>query len=93
MPTIAFKSKVRTVSENCTLNLVIRHRLVAGEPSEDVCNINASPPQSIAITLTAPLMITISGVLNGKRIPQEKLKESNVAQHLVEYLRVVAIGG
>ena len=89
MPTFAFKTRTRTVSENCALDLVVKHRLVAGEPSDTPLVKKGPPPQGIAIILVSPLAITISGMLNGTRMLPPQLKSSCIAQHLPEYLRMV----
>ena len=89
MPTFAFKTRTRTVSENCALDLVVQHRLVAGEPSNTLLVKKRPPPQGIDIILVSPLAITISGMLNGTRILPSQLKSSCIAQHLPEYLRMV----
>jgi hypothetical protein len=90
MPTIAFQSRIRTVSDNSALNLVVRHRLVAGEPSDTLQVIKNSPPD-VDIIPVSPLTISISATLNGRRIPPEQLILSRIAQYLPEYLRTVGI--
>lgn len=90
MPTIAFQSRIRTVSDNSALSLVVRHRLVAGEPSDTLQIMKISPP-AVDIIPVSPLTISISATLNGRRIPLEQLILSRIAQYLPEYLRTVCI--
>ncbi|KDR82609.1 hypothetical protein GALMADRAFT_834527 [Galerina marginata CBS 339.88] len=90
MPTVAFKSRVRTTSEYATLTLIIRHRIVVGQPSSTVHDMKLSLPDGVDILLGSQLLITISGKLNGGRIPPEQLTDSCIASHLVEYLRLNA---
>ncbi len=91
MPTIAFQSRIRTVSDNSALNLIVQHRLVAGEPSDTLQIMKNPPPPGVDIILVSPLTITISATLNGTKIPLEQLILSRIAQYLPEYLRMVVI--
>jgi len=90
MPTIAFKTRIRTVSENCTLDLVVSHRLVAGEPSAAPRVVKNPPPKGLDILLVSPLTITTTGKLNNRRVSAEDLITSRIAQNLLEYLKLVA---
>jgi hypothetical protein len=89
MPTIAFKSRIRTVSDNCTLDVIVSHRLVAGEPSAAPRVVKNLPAKDLDIVLVSPLTITTTGMLNNKRISAEGLMTSRIAQHLLEYLKLV----
>jgi len=90
MPTIVFKTRIRTVSENCTLDLVVSHRLVAGESSAAPRVVKNPPPKGLDILLVSPLAITTTGRLNNRRISADDLMTSRVAQNLLEYLKLVA---
>ena len=90
MPTIAFKSRIRTVSDTCTLDLLVSHRLVAGEPSAAPRVVKNLPPKGLAIVLVSPLTIRTTGMLNNRKISAEGLMSSCIAQHLLEYLKSVA---
>lgn len=89
MPTIVFKTRIRTTSESFTLDLVVSHHLVAGEPSATPLVLKNPPPQGVDIVLVSPLIITTTGMLNNRRISADSLKSSRIALHLVEYLKLV----
>ncbi|KAF8158220.1 hypothetical protein B0H34DRAFT_807784 [Crassisporium funariophilum] len=90
MPTFALKSRIRAVSDDCTLSLNIRHRLVANQPSDNLYDVKPTLPEGVDILLVSNLPVTISGILDGTRIMPEILKESRIACHLVEYLQMNA---
>jgi hypothetical protein len=90
MPTIAFKTRIRAVSDNCTLDLIISHLLLAGAPSVTPRVLKNPPPKAVDIVHVSPLTITTAGTLNNTRIPVERLMSSCMAQHLPEYLKLVA---
>jgi len=91
MPTIAFKSKVRTASEHCNLSLNIRHRLLLGQPSESdlVFDMKPTIPEAVDVLLFSNLIITVSGSLDGTRSAPAELKASHIAYHLVDFLQTV----
>jgi hypothetical protein len=63
---------------------------VAGEPSAAPRVVKNPPPQGIDIVLVSPLTITITGMSNNRRVSAEGLMASRIAQHLPEYLKMVA---
>jgi len=92
MPGIYFKSKVRTVSESCTLTLIVQHRLLVGhvgQASDLWYAMKRPPPEEVDVLLASQLMFTISGMVNGSRMSPEIVMSSRIAHHLAEYLRVV----
>lgn len=89
MPTITFKSKVRTALEHCSLSLNIRHRLLLGQSSDPLFDMKPTVPEAVDILLFSNLLITVSGSLDGTRITPAELKASHIANHLVVFLQTV----
>ena len=89
MPSIYFKSKVKTVSESCTLTLIIRHNLLVGPASDVWYAMKQPPPEQLDILLASQLKFTISGTLNGSRMSPESVMASRIAHHFAEYFRLV----
>ncbi|KAF9485902.1 hypothetical protein BDN70DRAFT_870846, partial [Pholiota conissans] len=90
MPSVAFKSRIKTVTEACTLTMVVQHRLLVGMPSDTLLTLKHSPPKELAVFLASNLFFTISGSLNAVDISSKEIKDSHITRHLVEYLRVNA---
>ncbi|KAF8967119.1 hypothetical protein BDZ97DRAFT_567431 [Flammula alnicola] len=90
MPSISFKSKVRTVTNSCALTMIVQHRLLVGQRSDIIHRMKQSPPEGVDIILASQLVITISGTLNGARVSPENIMASHIARHLVDYLRMNA---
>jgi hypothetical protein len=92
MPTFTYSSKVRAVSDDCSLVLNARHRFVAGDSSDKLYNLKQTRiPDDVDVLLTSNLILTISGVLDGVKVSFEDIVKSAVAHHLVHYLRTVRI--
>jgi len=89
MPSIYFKSKVKTVSESCTLTLIIRHNLLVGTASDVWYAMKQPPPEQLDVLLASQLKFTISGTLNGTRMSPESVMASRIAHHFAEYFRLV----
>lgn len=89
MPSIYFKSKVKTVSESCTLTLIVRHNLLVGPASDVWYAMKQPPPEQLDVLLASQLKFTISGTVNGSRMSPESVMTSRIAHHFGEYFRLV----
>ncbi|KIM43256.1 hypothetical protein M413DRAFT_399497 [Hebeloma cylindrosporum] len=89
MPSIYFKSKVKTVSESCTLTLIIRHNILVGPASDVWYAMKQPPPEQVDVLLASQLQFTISGTVNGSRMSPESVMASRIAHHFAEYFRLV----
>lgn len=90
MPTFACASRIKAVAGDSSLVLRVRHCLVAGQPSDVVYNPNGSHlPGNIDVLLSSGLVIMLSGVMDGAKVPPDIVAESQLALHLVNYFRTV----
>jgi hypothetical protein len=90
MPTFAYSSKVRAVSDDSSLVLSARHCFIAGRSSDKLYNIKQSRiPVDVDVIAHSNLTLTISGVLDRVKVSVEDIAKSAVAHHLVNYLRTV----
>lgn len=91
MPSIAYRSKIRAVSDHCSLTLGVRHHLVTGIPSDKVYS---SPktrfPDNVDVLLASNLVIRISGIFNGSEVSADEILASSLSLHLLDYLRTVS---
>ncbi|GLB38533.1 hypothetical protein LshimejAT787_0503980 [Lyophyllum shimeji] len=92
MPSIACRSRIRAASEHCGLCLDVRHRLVAGNPSDAVHYLGKTRvPDDVDVLVASNVVITLSGVLDGRTVSAEEVYASALCQHLVDYFRMNAV--
>ena len=91
MPSIAFQSRLRTATEQCALTMSIQHRLIVGDPSNEVRRVK-SPPENLLVSLASQALVTISGSINNTRVAPDDILHSHIARHFVAYLRLVCPG-
>ncbi|KJA21151.1 hypothetical protein HYPSUDRAFT_745487 [Hypholoma sublateritium FD-334 SS-4] len=88
MPSIAFQSRVRTTAETCTLTMIIEHRFILGQPSDVVHRLKLPLDGFTNILLGPQPVFTIKGTVNNIQVSSTAIRDSHIARHFVEYLRM-----
>ena len=90
MPTLVATSALRDTADGQDIALTARHILHAGAPSRDARAVKGRwPAAGIDVILQSNLDITIAGRHNNTVIPPRVMQTSAIAQHLLNYFRVV----
>ncbi|RDB17924.1 hypothetical protein Hypma_000685 [Hypsizygus marmoreus] len=91
MPTIQCRSRIRAVSDLCSLALNVRHHLLAGKASDTQFTLNKTRfPDDVDVLLTSNLVITLSGAVDGSDVSAEDILASSLSGHLVDYFQLNA---
>jgi len=90
MPTISCTSKIRAAADHYGVSLNVRHRLVAGEPSDTSYHMTTRFPEDVDV-LASNFPVTISGSFDGCKVSAADVTTSSLAQHIASYFRTVNI--
>lgn len=77
------------MAETCTLTMIIEHRLILGQPSDAVHRLKLLPDGFTNILLGPQPVVTIKGTVNNIQVSSTAIRDSHIARHFVEYLRMV----
>ncbi|TFK74752.1 hypothetical protein BDN72DRAFT_874928 [Pluteus cervinus] len=87
MPTVEYKASVCSAADRYNLTLLVTHTLVVGNPQPTAHHLKTPFPPDVDVFLPSNLEIILAGALDYVNASPSEIVQSQLAQHLVEYLR------
>ncbi|KAG0696386.1 hypothetical protein DFH29DRAFT_1004604 [Suillus ampliporus] len=82
MPSFSSSSSIRAASEHRLLNVKIVHKLYHISPSNVVHKVRGRLPKELDVLLFSDLIFSISGSLDGQKVPADVIAHSALMRHL-----------